>query len=248
MALLNRQTLRNYFKKGNLPTEQQFSDLIDSSVNIVDDGISKEANYGLKLSPVGYTNKLISFFENLKSKNPSWYISLNNNDIPGLSIQENENTPRIVIKEGGNVGIGVTNPKYDLEIDGTVAAKCRIGTFSKGKVPGDGKWHDILHKLDKPCAFEIMARIDGIKGSGKYALIHATAINTFGGRLSFGKINKTSACYGSFFNKIQIRWYGELYNYSLQIKTTRHFGIDETIGEPISIYYRITDLMGESFK
>ena len=38
MALINRQTLKNYFKKGGFATEKHFVDLIDSSLNVVDDG------------------------------------------------------------------------------------------------------------------------------------------------------------------------------------------------------------------
>ena len=40
MASKNRETLKNYFKKGGFATEKEFSDLIDSSMNLIDDGIS----------------------------------------------------------------------------------------------------------------------------------------------------------------------------------------------------------------
>ena len=33
----NREELKNYFRKGNVPTEEHFALLIDSVVNIVDD-------------------------------------------------------------------------------------------------------------------------------------------------------------------------------------------------------------------
>jgi len=46
MALLNRQSLINYFKKGSAPSERHFADLIESTVNIVDDGISREGENG----------------------------------------------------------------------------------------------------------------------------------------------------------------------------------------------------------
>jgi len=54
MALLNRQSLINYFKKGSAPTERHFADLIESTVNIVDDGISREGGDGFKVTPVGF--------------------------------------------------------------------------------------------------------------------------------------------------------------------------------------------------
>ena len=39
MALINRNTLKNYFKKGGFAKENHFVDLIDSTLNSVDDGI-----------------------------------------------------------------------------------------------------------------------------------------------------------------------------------------------------------------
>mgnify|MGYP003309971067 CR=1 FL=1 len=47
MALINRQTLKNYFQKGGFATEKHFVDLIDSSLNIVDDGISINQKQGI---------------------------------------------------------------------------------------------------------------------------------------------------------------------------------------------------------
>jgi hypothetical protein len=243
MALLNRQSLKNYFKKGNAPTEQHFIDLIESSINIVDDGIARGADQGYRISPIGNSNRLISFFRNMQKRDPDWFISLNENDIPGIAFQEQGKGPRLVLKEGGQVGIGVNNPKYTLEVKGTVGFTNRVGTLYQGKVPGDGKWHDMVSGLREPSAFEVMAIINGRKGSGKYALAHAIALNTFGGKLSFGGIKKTSACYGSFFNRLRFRWTGELYDYSLQVKTASPYGIDEQNGEPFPIQFQITGLL-----
>ena len=66
MALINRQTLKNYFKKGGFATEKHFVDLIDSSLNVVDDGISIQRENGLKINPIGFSTKLISFSKSLR--------------------------------------------------------------------------------------------------------------------------------------------------------------------------------------
>jgi hypothetical protein len=42
-ALLPRNVLKSFFETGDKPTEQQFSDTIDSSLNLQDDGLSTES-------------------------------------------------------------------------------------------------------------------------------------------------------------------------------------------------------------
>ena len=63
MASKNRETLKNYFKKGGFATEKEFSDLIDSSMNLIDDGISMTPRQGLKLNPLGSFSSFIYFFK-----------------------------------------------------------------------------------------------------------------------------------------------------------------------------------------
>jgi hypothetical protein len=243
MALLNRQTLRNYFKKGSIPTAEQFSDLIDSTLNIVDDGIDRSGDNGFRISPVGYSKRLMSFYPNLRDRDPEWYFSLDQDELPGFSVRDADNAPRLVLRSGSGVGIGIANPEHELDVDGTVAMHRRLGSLRQGTVPGDAKWHDIIPDLDKPCAFEVVTRIDGRQGSGKYAIAHAIAVNTYGGSLSFGSIRRTAAHYGSFFNRLRFRWHGELYRYALQVRTASHYGIDERTGEPFPIRYRVTGLI-----
>jgi hypothetical protein len=62
MSLQNRETLKSYFKKGQLPSEGNFNDLIDSLINKIDDGMSKTVDEGLMLSPIGESKKLLSLY------------------------------------------------------------------------------------------------------------------------------------------------------------------------------------------
>jgi hypothetical protein len=242
MTLLNRQTLKNYFKKGSFPTEMHFSHMIDSMINIVDDGIGRGVEDGFRISPLGFSKRLISFFGSYKDRLPSWHISLNENDIDGLSFQEGDQGVRLSLRKGGNVGINTLTPMHTLEVKGTCGFETRTGTFKKGKVPGDGKWHNIISGLDKIQAFEVMAQVSGRPLSGKYAIAHAIALTTFGGRMSKWKVRNTSAYYGSFFNRLQFRWDGTLHEYALQVRTRRHYGLDDRNGEPYLIQYNITRL------
>jgi len=49
MAQINKQQLKDYFRRGNKPTESQFEDLIDSSINVVNSKITidNDQNIGL---------------------------------------------------------------------------------------------------------------------------------------------------------------------------------------------------------
>jgi hypothetical protein len=39
-AIETRNTLKTYFETGDVPTQEQFADLIDSAVNLIDDGLT----------------------------------------------------------------------------------------------------------------------------------------------------------------------------------------------------------------
>ena len=50
MPRTNRNTLKEYFKRGSMPNQKHFYELIDSMVNISDDGIDKNPDDGLRLA------------------------------------------------------------------------------------------------------------------------------------------------------------------------------------------------------
>ncbi len=65
MEIFNRSTLKGFFQKGKVPTEVHFSNLIDSTINKIDDGFAKTVDNGLKLSPGGPV-KVLSFYSDIK--------------------------------------------------------------------------------------------------------------------------------------------------------------------------------------
>ena len=240
MPVVNKHTLKNFFKKGSFPTEVHFASLIDSTINKIDDGFAKDINDGLQISPQGTSDKLISFYKNIRDKNPAWHVALNPDaKSKGLSIGEVRGASRLFIQEGGNVGIGTTSPKHKLEVDGFVGMKGRKGTFKQGEVPANGKWHILLEGLNHSQAFEVIAQINGKKGSGKYALTHAICLSTYG--RSRNKIRQTRAYYGWFVNRINLRWRGTINNYRLEMRTWSHYGLTEE-GLPHMIRYNIAQL------
>lgn len=245
MALINRQTLKNYFKKGGFATEKHFVDLIDSSLNAVDDGISIKPEHGLKLSPLNLSTRLISFFKKSIQKEPNFTIDLDSDNSKGLAFKNAESKTILKFDEDGKIGVNTNLPTYDFDVNGVLGIKSKTGTYINGSAPADGKWHTLIDNLDGLNGFEIMASARGKVGSGYYSLSHTIALSTFGGRLSRSKIKSTTAFYESFRNKIQLRWVGKIHNYKLEIRTRRNYGIDVNTGTYFNINYNVVQLFLE---
>ena len=254
MAKRNRITLKHFFRRGGLPTENQFRDLIDSTLNMVDEGFDKSPENGLEISPLGDKPSLLSFFKSQDVGDPSWTIGYDENK-EKLFIQGPEAPPSISLAPDHHVGINKASPEHALDVAGVVASHGRIGTYAEGRVPADGKWHVIADKLSGCNAFEVVAGT-GKKRTGHYALMHAFAMNTFHPRGWFfnflnlkRRITYHQAYYRSLRSKLKLRWrpvsdqsqwrpYG---NYRLELRANRDYGPD------IYIRYQVSRLWFDDF-
>ncbi len=237
MAIQDRNTLKRFFRKGQMPSESNFHDMIDSYVNKVDDGLAKNVEDGLMLSPSGSSAKMISFYKNIQDKSNIWSINLDKGST-NLHFANYLGDSVMSLTKEGYVGINNEEPKYHLDIGGTAAMQGRIGTFASGFVPADGEWHPILSELNGCQIFEVVAGV-GKKKAGMYGLIHAIATTTYGD--SRNKINITQARYGSHKNRIQLRWKGETFNYNLEMRSRSSYG------ENFLIQYFITKLWFDEY-
>jgi hypothetical protein len=131
----HREDLYLKFEDGAIPTGADFADLIDSSLNLEDDGLTRYEVGGNKrfgigdeapASPLGIKGEtggddlMISFTSNDNSQR--WNINLNpttTTDAPGFSIDEvNADESRLFIQpETGNVGIGTIAPTQKLHVE-----------------------------------------------------------------------------------------------------------------------------------
>lgn len=230
MSAKNRAVLKNYFLKGNVPKEHHFQDLIDSFMNQEDDGLWKEQDEAIKIKAEGQNKEILQFYENIEDLRPTWTIGIRSEDgNEGLNFAEEES--RLFLETGGNVGIGTTQPRNKLEVNGFVGMKGRIGYYANGEVPADGNWHDIISGLNHYNAFEIVAVVGR---EGAHAITHATAVSAYGN--SKNHITKTQGFFGWMRNKIDIRWSGSYFDYQLQIRTKRN------IGEGVLIRYNVSKL------
>lgn len=242
MAIINRQTLKNYFTKGGFAQEKNFVDLIDSMVNLVDDGIEKSIDFGLKLSPLKNNAALISFFNKISNKKPNFSLNLNESSPDKLTLNNENNKEIISFKSNGNIGVNNSNPIHNFDVKGTIGTQSLVGTYLQGEVPADGNWHNVITNLDDISAFQITASARGMIDKGYYAVIHAIALSTFGGRDSKWKINETHAYYEYRRNKIQLRWFGEMHNYGLQIRTRRNYK-SQSASDEYKITFNILNLL-----
>lgn len=236
--LLNRQSLKAFFGAGTRPTAGHFGSLIDSMVNKLEDGIAKTPEDGLILSSEGKTSdRVLSFYDHMDDALPQWSVELDAKKDHGLSlvapITETKEHTVLHVQKSGNIGVGTKQPRTTMEVNGVLGTDTRIGTHKLATVPADGHWHNVLTNLDGCVALEVVAQV-GKPKTGKYALLHAYALSTFG--RSHHKIRKTQAHYGWFWNKIAIRFTGSTYNYSLQLKTRSDYGAAQ------NIHFHITQL------
>ena len=212
----NRTTLKDYFRSGSLPSEDKFEDLIDSMLNMRDEGFEKTAQEGFKVAQVP-EGRLISFFENISVKDPVWSlkIDLKSGDRQ-LSFRNEKDEEILTLTPDGKMGVKQNKPNFELDVAGTIASQGRIGKKGAKTVHANGQWQDITDTLNGCHAFEIMAGV-GKPNSGKYALLHAYALKTFDAR---GKIVYHQAHYGSRCNRLKLRWKkGPDKTYTLQIRT-----------------------------
>ena len=259
MAKKNRSTLKRYFSEGALPSADQFADLIDSDLNTIDEGFDKSPENGFEISLIGDHDRLISFFRNNAGKQAVWSISYDKQTDRLLFVkphQEEEAATVLAFDPKGRLGVNTSEPQWELDVAGVVAAHGRLGGnpyLKKQKtVPADGGWHDITDSLKGCQAFEVMAGV-GKKDTGRYALMRAVAFNTFNPKgLMFNvfrrknRIKYNQAYYRSRGDKIKLRWFGRGDDYSLQMRTNCAYG------EGVRIRYYLTrlwfdDIMEESW-
>jgi len=255
---LSRRELKERFKAGRMPTEEDFMSLIDSVVNSIDEGFDVNEENGLQIKQKKDSGCLASFFANLAEHKPHWFLNLRKN-VEKCESSLNVKTPNMGAEESAvtivgsysenshkklntRVGIGSADPQCELDVNGLIASKGRMGCSSdRFEVAADGLWHNVTDVLTGCHCFEVVAGVGGKEGDGKFALAHAIAVNTFN---SNPKVNLTQSYSGGRGAKIDIRWCKcqNKYEYTLQMRV-RHKYDEEG---KIKVRYHITKLWHDS--
>ncbi len=251
MARKNRKTLEAKFKNGKMPSEVAFADLIDSTLNLIDDGFEKTIEDGLKIAQLG-DGKLISFYQNMATLSAMWFVGLdkattnlrignklNPHVLTLKSIDADDQNNNLYYAPKMGVGINKENPQFELDVAGTIASYARVGRLGEFAVQADGNWYDITEILTGCQAFEVVAGVGGRDSDGKFALMHAFALSAYNDKAK-NHISYHQAHYGSKCNRLELRWKAgpneENFEFTLQLRA------ESSYGEDVWIKYHITRL------
>lgn len=234
MATQNRETLKRFFGAGKLPTEEHFSDLVDSSLNIIDEGFDKTEEFGFEITPqksTGVSENLISFFRKLTDKLPSWSISYHakNESLQFKHTDAATNESRTVLSLDKNGKVTVSGSEFKeqmfadseaggnpvrMDIGGAVRSPARLGVGldSKSCVPADGEYQPITEKLDGLQALEVVAKVE-LRAEKRFAILHAIALNAYNPSwriLNFWNRSKRIKIHQSYFSgprdRMKLKW------------------------------------------
>lgn len=140
----DRKTLKSYFLKGSVPTEEQFAELIDSTPNIREDGVVRSlSDEGLRLFPAEGKDVLATVYaENPEHSGatPLWRFTLGEDG--NLEVRDNRgeavaaigrNKPATVDPEPEVVTIRANGLWQELPLETAVGAElgeCRVYRIS----------------------------------------------------------------------------------------------------------------------
>ena len=96
----DRHTLKSYFQKGDVPTEEQFAELIDSVPNIVDDGEAVRTEDGWALYPRKGGKRGVSLHE-AAGEPAAWKLTLTSDK--GLAIKNEAGEALLELKQDKNI-------------------------------------------------------------------------------------------------------------------------------------------------
>lgn len=210
--LSNRESLRSFFSSGKFPSQGNFASLIESVINLEDDGIQRmdtDADKGIGIYS-GSDNSLLSFYKSKDDSTPIWKFVTD--DAGNLKIIAGGSADSILLlSANGSITVGSTSAEADLTILGKITAKSitvedditaesveatnlemavtgEVDGAAISTVPADKKWYKILGPLKPMEAFSLFASVDS---STKYkAIIYST--NFFLGSKKSSKIQKVN--------------------------------------------------------
>jgi hypothetical protein len=121
-----RQALKARFVRNAIPTQQDFSDLIDASLSQAEDGLLKLPDKPLALVRQAADQPVLRFYADPKADSGAWELQFTAGEKPGFGLAGADGTLALVVEgTSGNLGIGLENrsPEAKLHVAGAVRAE-----------------------------------------------------------------------------------------------------------------------------
>ncbi|MDL2309822.1 hypothetical protein LJC39_01720 [Parabacteroides sp. OttesenSCG-928-B22] len=209
-----RDELKKYFGAGQKPTSEDFADLIDSMVNIVDDHIAGK----LELATEQENDAAIEFKKRVIDKQPVWKIAMDKNEC--LIIRGGQDDTKILtLHPDKKIELGAGN---DVIVSGSLCANSLLGRAAgSGKFVADGQWHDLIAGSKGPKAYEIIAGCETFNNYN-FALTKVVATQFDNSPIRVRKRNFSWKTIGA--SKIQIKWFPKEDGCVLRIRSHKNLG------------------------
>ncbi len=148
--LVDRETLRGYFRRNAVPTEKNFAALIDSGFNQVEDGVAKPYNQPLSLS-ANTAGNVLAMYGDFSEHLPRWSIAIGG-ETDGLAVHTQEpdgdvttdRVPLFIDRVTGSVGLGTTKPTRALDVNGGAVVRGPFEVAASLEVTGNAVVHGSL--------------------------------------------------------------------------------------------------------
>ena len=128
-----RDTLKLAFNVGQVPTQQNFHEMIDGLFQIQGTTLYKDDNSGLGIQAgIDITKPVLNFYDD-PAQAPVWSIGIQN----GLEIKDATSVTRLTVANDGNVGVGTTSPTSTLEVYATSGNTATGMVISQGNDGGN---------------------------------------------------------------------------------------------------------------
>ena len=190
MTQKSRSELKELFKTGAKPSQEDFANFIESTLNIKEDGIEKPsgANTPLKITAQDTDEKLLDFYS---GETKTWSINQKPGEEKiGLNISNAGGSKLFIDSSNGNVGLSIDQPTAKLHIqqtgnedalriddqlndttpflidkDGNVGIGTTTTLTAKLEVNGSLKVQDVI---DAPKGIKIQGETDHINVDGAF--------------------------------------------------------------------------------
>lgn len=247
MTVRGRETLYKYFADGELPTEEHFRELIESQLNLQDEGFNKSPDAGLEITSAVGADGLMSFFRSENARQSLWTVRYSHAG-QVLGIHPGDATKPghalLTLDSGQRVGVGTTQALHTLHIEGVVGAQGWAGTLPRPKdsqPKADTGWHKLTLELDGNQVLDVVASASSGK---RHAVMRATAMNANDPRSGWidgwlapllnwkKRIRAQHAWFSQRCDRLELRWFpGEkdAKKYELRIRSRCDYGKDVPI-------------------